>query len=103
MIFESNRKPRNINEQWLKLKSFPYVRRVVERCKKVSEVRKVNRVIKGSIKEVTQFELIHEAIPQTKIRVVIEKIGSGKYVFRSVMPNSNKDKKRMEGTTKKRH
>lgn len=100
LIYESNRKPRDIREQKLKLKSFPYVPRVLERCKRISDVRKVKRIIKGTVKEVFQYELIHEASPQMKIRVNVEKIGTGKHRFKSVMPHTKKDKIMMIGIQK---
>ncbi len=90
LIYESNRKPRNINEQFLKLKCLCYARRVIERCKKISEIREVKRFVDGILKEIIQYELVHEAVPGKKIRVVVEKIGTGKHKFRSVMPERTK-------------
>lgn len=37
LIFDTNRKPRNINEQYLKLKYLPKAREVIEKCPLVSE------------------------------------------------------------------
>lgn len=91
LIYESNRKPRNINEQFLKLKCVCYAPRVIERCKRISETRQVRRIIDGKIKDVTQYELVHEGIPGgEKIRVIVEKIGTGKHKFHSVMPERTK-------------
>lgn len=93
LIYESNRKPRNINEQYLKLSNFCYAPRVLERCKVVTETREMSRFVKGKLKKVLRYELVHEAIPGKKIRVIVQKIGTGAYTFLSVMPLKNKKRR----------
>ncbi len=86
LIYESNRKPRNINEQFLKLKCVCYAPRVIEKCKKITETRQSKRKIKGKVKEIIQYELIYEVFKDKTIKVIVEKVGTGKHKFHSVMP-----------------
>jgi len=94
LLYEDYYHPRNVNEQYMKLKCLPYAPEVVKKCTLISETRKVKRKIKKKFKDAIQYELVHEVSPGKKIRVVVEKIGTGKYRFRSVMPHDRKSKKR---------
>ncbi|MCX6809607.1 MAG: hypothetical protein NTZ65_02575 [Candidatus Berkelbacteria bacterium] len=67
-------------------------REVIKKCKVISETRKVQRKIKGKDKSIIQHELVYEIKKGVKIRVVVEKIGTGKLKFRSVMPHNNRSK-----------
>ncbi len=94
LLYESNRKPRTIDEQYLKLKCLEYAPEVIKKCALVSETRQLEKRIKGKLKSVTHYELIHEVLPGKQIRVIVEKVGTGKYKFLSVMPHKRKTKKR---------
>jgi|GEM_PF-1111341 len=95
LLYESYGRPRNVNERYMKLKCLPYAPQVIKKCTSISEVRKVKRRIKNKLKNATHYELIHEVHPGKKIRVIVEKIGNGKYRFMSVMPHDKKSKKRL--------
>ncbi len=47
-------------------------------------------MVKGKLKEGIHYELVHEVQPGVKIRVIVEKIGMGKYKFLSVMNHARK-------------
>ena len=96
LLYESNRKPRNINEQFLKLKCLTYAPVVIQKCTLVSETRQIKKRVKG--KSGVHYELAYEVSRGNNIRVIIEKIGMGKHRFLSVMrhnhPRKLKNKKR---------
>jgi hypothetical protein len=96
LIYESNRKPRNVNEQFLKLKCVCYAPRVIERCKMITETRQTKRLVDGKAKDVIQYELVHEVVEGKAFKVVVEKVGTGKHKFHSVMP-AKVTKKRPKG------
>ncbi len=98
LIYESNRAPRKISEQYLKLKCFTHVPYVIAHCRQVSDTRVVRRKIKGKWKETVRYQLVCETESGVEIRVILEKIGNGKLHFLSVMPH----KKRSRTKTKKR-
>lgn len=81
----SNRKPRSINEQFMKLQCLKHAPLVIEKCSLVSETRSIERKIKGKKKSGIHYELIYEVTSGEKIRVIVEKIGTGKHKFLSVM------------------
>ena len=41
LIYDTNRKPRNINEQYLKLKYLSKAKEVIEKCNLITETRKL--------------------------------------------------------------
>lgn len=94
LLYESYGHPRNINEQYMKLKCLPNAPQVIKKCTRISEIRTVKRRVKKKLKDAIHYELVHEVSPGKKIRVIIEKIGTGKYKFRSIMPHDKKSKKR---------
>lgn len=94
LLYNSNRTPRAINEQYMKLQCLKYVPEVIKKCEFISETRQINKTIKGKLKSVVYYELVHEVLPGKHIGVIIEKVGSGKYRFLSVMPHREKTKKR---------
>lgn len=94
LLYESYGHPRNINEQYMKLKCLPNAPQVIKKCIHISEIRKVKRRVKKKLKDAIHYELVHEVSPDKKIRVIIEKIGTGKYKFMSIMPHNRKSKKR---------
>jgi len=88
LIYDTNRKPRNINEQYLKLKYLSKAKEVIEKCNLITETRKL---VDKQGKEITFFSLEFG-----KTRVIIKKKGTGKHKFQSVMPiyPRTKNKKR---------
>lgn len=85
LIYESNRKPRKQSEQYLKLKCLDHAPAVLGNCTQILEARPKTKKVKGKIKTGYDYELVHEVTPGQYISVVVEKIGSGKYKFVSVM------------------
>ena len=98
LLYESNRKPRSINEQFLKLRCLTYAPIVIQKCALVSETRQIQKRIKGKLKSGVHYELAYEVSKGINIRVIVEKIGTGKHKFLSVMrhdhPKKLKNKKR---------
>lgn len=92
LIYESNRMPRKIGEQFMKLKCLSEAPKVISKCHVISDTRQVQRKIKGIYKTVTRYELVHKVRKDTEIRVIVERIGTGKYRFLSVMPHGRKSK-----------
>ena len=92
LLYESNRKPRKIDERYIKLIHLRHVPTVIQWCKLVSETRQVTKKIKGKEKTAVQYELVYEVKKRLKVRVVIERIGTGKHKFHSVMPHDKKSK-----------
>jgi len=105
LIYESNRAPRKISEQYLKLIFLKYVPKVITNCIEILETRKTKRKIWGKYKKIICYTLVYEVIKGIKVRVIIEKIGNGKCKFKSVMPHDKKSKiysKKISMATKKR-
>jgi len=105
LIYESNRAPRKISERYLKLTFLDYVPKVITHCTEILETRKTKRKIWGKYKKILYFTLVYEITKGIKVRVIIEKIGNGKYKFKSVMPHDKKSKinsKIINMATKKR-
>lgn len=100
LLYETYWKPRSIGEQYMKLMCLPFVPDVIKNCPQIS-TRKVTRVVKGKKKQGIHYQLVHEIKPKVKIRVVIERLGTGKYRFLSVMPHDKKSKINMSKGTKK--
>lgn len=92
LIYESNRKPRKISEQFLKLHCLPDAPRVIAACTVISGIRSLQRKIKGTYKTATRYQLVHEVRRGISMRVIVERIGTGKYRFLSVMPHDKKSK-----------
>lgn len=89
--------PRKPKEQHLKLMCLKYVPEVVENSTQV-QMRRITVTLKGKPKQAIHYELVHKVVSGEEIRVVIEKVGSGKHRFLSVMPHvsrRNKTKKRL--------
>ena len=99
LLRESNRQPRNQKEQILKLECLPFAPKVIQRCKIIVTTRKKILIVKGIAKSVVRYGLVYEVAPGKKIRVIVEKVGSGKCRFLSVMPHDkqSKTKKRPSG------
>lgn len=92
LIYRSNRKPRNINEQFMKLKCLFEAPKVIKACAVISDTRKLKRKINGVLKDVTRYELVHEIEKGIKMRVVVERIGTGRHKFLSIMPHNKSSK-----------
>jgi hypothetical protein len=102
LLYETYTRPRKWAERYMKLKCLVHAPKVIKNCSFVSETRSLERKIKGKLKQVIQSELVHEISKNIKIRVVVEKIGSGKTKFRSIMPHNNKSKPRPKKRPKRR-
>ncbi|OGK10164.1 hypothetical protein A2767_04130 [Candidatus Roizmanbacteria bacterium RIFCSPHIGHO2_01_FULL_35_10] len=94
LLYKDFNHPRNINEQYMKLMCLPYVVDVIKNCALISETRKIKRRVKNKLKDAIHYELVHKVAKNKRIRVIIEKIGTGKHKFRSIMPHDKKSKKR---------
>lgn len=100
LLYESNRRPRNINEQFMKLKCLNHVPLVLQKSTFIVDTRTVQLKIKGRLKLAIRHALVYEISSGVKVRVIVERIGSGKFKFLSVMPNSNRSKR---GLKTKKH
>ncbi len=100
LLYESYWKPRSPAEQFLKLKCLSMVPEVVKNCSKKANIRKMRRKVKGKWKNGFHFELVHEIKKGASVRVIVERIGTGRYKFWSVMPHNNKSKKALTPTKK---
>lgn len=92
LLYESSRKPRTISEQFMKLQCLTHAPKVIKQCAVISETRTIKRNIKGKLKEAICYELVYEVKKGEHIRVVVQKIGTGKHTFLSVMPHDKKPK-----------
>ncbi|MCL4353138.1 hypothetical protein M1615_01545 [Patescibacteria group bacterium] len=89
---KSNRKPRKISEQFMKLQCLTHAPLVIRKCAFISETRLIERNIKGKKKLGVHYELVYEVKAGEKIRVIVEKIGTGKHKFLSVMRHNGRRK-----------
>ena len=96
LLYKDNRNPRNVAEQFMKLQCLTYAPDIIKNCILISETRKLQRKVKGKIKDVVHYELVYEIKRGRKVRVVIEKVGTGKHKFLSTMRDGKwpKPKKR---------
>ncbi len=85
LLYKDNRKPRNVAEQFMKLHCLAYAPEVIKNCTVISEIRKLQIKIKGIVKEVVHYELVCEVESGKKVRVIVEKVGTGKHRFLSTM------------------
>jgi len=92
LLYESNRTPRKISEQYMKLMCFQHVPDVIAHCTKISEVRTLKRKDKGIWKTATCYELVYEVEPGKEIQVILERVGNGKLHFLSVMRHNRRPK-----------
>lgn len=92
LLYESYNRPRSINEQYMKLMCLTHAPEVIKKCTVISKTRKMQRKIKGVWKSGVHYELVYEVSKGNKIRVIVEKIGTGKYRFLSVMRHGRKNK-----------
>lgn len=99
LLYRAHHRPRRLSERFMKLKCLDYATEVISKCSVISETREAQRKIKGIFKKVIWHELVYEVKRGTKIRVIIEKRGTGKNVFLSIMPHNDraKPKKRPKG------
>ena len=91
-LLYDNRKPRKISEQFMKLRCLTHAPLVIQKCAFVSETRLIVKNVKGKRKSGVHFELVYEVSPGERIRVVVEKIGTGKHKFLSVMRHGRRVK-----------
>lgn len=85
LIYESNRAPRSINEQYLKLMCLKDVNDVISNCDSITQLRVERRKIRGKKRRVVSYELIHTNGKQKRVKVIVERVGNGKLKFRSIM------------------
>ena len=83
----------------MKLRCLTNVPTVIDQAEFVWETRAVQKKIAGKLKSGLHYALVHEPIKGRTLRVIIEKIGTGKHKFLSVMIHK-KELKRQK--TKKR-
>lgn len=95
LIYKSNGKPRKISEQFLKLSCLTHAPDVIKKCGQITETRKFKKNVKNKLKDTIHYELVHEVSVGKEMRVIVEKVGTGKHKFLSVMPHrKHKTKKR---------
>lgn len=92
LIRKNNHNPRSTEEQFLKLSCLKYVVEVIANCARVSETRNGYRNVRGVTKRVVRYELIHKVAANVRIRVILERVGSGRLTFLSIMPHDRKSK-----------
>lgn len=95
LLYERHKKPRSISEQYMKLQCLVYVPDVIKNCMRITDTRLVLRNIKGKLKKAKHFELVYEVSTGAKIRVIIEKVGTGKHKFKSVMPHNKRSQRKL--------
>jgi len=90
--YENSGTPRTIAEQIYKLKLFPLVIPTIKKCKVVDEKKivriHVGRKKKAKIKDAEFWSLVHDGVGKkgkAKVRVIIRKIGTGNFIYWSVM------------------
>ncbi|MBU1084815.1 MAG: hypothetical protein ABIJ43_00350 [Candidatus Beckwithbacteria bacterium] len=65
---------------------------VIKNCKRISQTREVQKKVKGKFKNSIQYELACFIKNEGKVKVVVEKIGTGKYKFLSIMRHKRRSK-----------
>lgn len=92
LLYKSNRQPRKFSERYMKLMCLKHAPEVLKKCTNVSDTRQIKKKIKGKPKLGVRHEMICEIKKGIEIRVIVEKIGTGKAKFLSVMPHNNRSK-----------
>jgi len=72
--------------------SLDHAKAVIVTCQLVAESRIIQRKVKGRFRDVVRHALVNEVQKGIQIRVVVEKIGTGKLHFLSVMPHTKRSK-----------
>jgi hypothetical protein len=101
LLYDTNRKPRNIDEQYLKLKCLSYAPEVIKKSTVLADTRNYEIKIKGKKKPYIHYAVAYEIEKGKEIRVIVSRFGKGKYKFLSVMPHNKKSKKTLALKTKK--
>jgi len=92
LIYESNRVPRKLSEQYLKLISFiKYVPKILLTGNKIEEIRCISRKIKGKLTKTLYYE-VTGFYKNKKLGVIVERRGEGRLKFKSVIPYYNRRK-----------
>lgn len=94
LFYKTNRLPRKFSEIYLKLTYLKYVPKALQNCEKICEVRCMEIKVKNKIKKCFQYELYYEKSPKIKLGVLIQRIGTGKYAFLSIIPYRKKEHKK---------
>jgi hypothetical protein len=86
MIFSSNRRRRNVSEQYSRLALIPLIKPVLKNAKKIDEARiEENKKLRGEKIE-TCFALVENVGKRNvRVKVIVRKTGNGKFYFHSVM------------------
>lgn len=104
LTYKSNRKPRNVNEQKLKLRLLKKALRVIRKAGTVQEYRRgMEKFGKPAKDGFTKMKIIeywafHDIVGEQKrflMRVIVRKIGDGKVHFWSVMPHGKIDRQKL--------
>jgi hypothetical protein len=102
LIYAAHNRPRNINEQYLKLKCLEHAPAVIQGATQIKQARRVRLKKKGKWKKAVQYGLVREVKRGRKIRVIVEKVGeNGKHRFVSVMPDDKTSHRRSRNTKKR--
>lgn len=97
LLYESSSRPgkpvpRKVSEQYLKLICLEDAPFVIQNCTHISQTRIIIRKLKGNNHEFTYYGLVHKGTSGRIIKVIVERVGKGKYKFLSVMPNTRRHK-----------
>ena len=98
LLYDSNHMPRKVSEQYLKLKLFEYVPKLIKESTRIHSIRifKKGAFYKNrrEIITITRYALVGNVRDIGRIRVIIERINSDKYCFLSDMPNKRSKKQK---------
>lgn len=103
LLYDSNRKPRNIDEQFMKLHCLRHAPVVLRNSFILADTRTFKFRVKGKMKTTVHYALVHEVEKGKEIRVIVERFGRGKYKFLSVMPHNKKSKRFLKTLKTKKH
>ena len=92
LLYKTYHKPRKLSERFMKLKCLDYATEVLANCNVILKTRESQGKIKEKYKKIIWHELVYEVKKGTKVRVIVEKRGSGKNTFLSIMPHDKRSK-----------
>lgn len=93
LLSKPNRsKRRKLSEQYMKLMCLDYAPTVISQSKTIRSVRVIKKTIESKQKDITLFAISYEIAEGKSIRVILERLGSGKLHFLSIMPDSKRSK-----------
>lgn len=103
LLYDTNRKPRNIDEQYLKLHCLPHATTVLKNSKVLADTRNYEVKIKGKKKSIIHYAIAYEVEKGKEIRVIVSRFGNGKYKFLSIMPHNKRSKRSVNKLKTKKH